>query len=235
MEGRYWDVAKSGMTARSAPLEDERNDKILEIDTGKPYYSSKRRNNIYSSSLPLASDQLSHSFTTVPDSPSKDSTIAQRSIPSPSSSVDRQQSLSPLRFPIVDGCDYGESPQFFSASSRPPSSRKGLFTPAKSECSRSLFSGYLDCPNYMADTESSKAKVRSQSAPKQRPEFEVLGSARRAPGGYGLGQQQQQQSGSALAMAAAAQRSASSLHSKFTNKAYPGSGRLDRLGMPIRI
>lgn len=226
MEERYWDSYKLGIAATSAPLDDERNAKILEIDTGKPHYSSKRKINMYPSSSPLASDQLSQSFTTLPDSPSKDSTVVQRSIPSPSLSMDMQQSLSPLRFPIADGCDYGESPLFFSASSRPPSSRRGQFsTPAKSECSRSLFSGCSDYPNYMANTESSRAKVRSQSAPRQRLEFEKSGSARRVSGGYGLAQQQQ--SGSA----GAAQRSAASLlHAKFTSKAYPGSGRLDRLG-----
>ena len=219
MEERYCDnTTKSGM------VDDEKNAKILEIDTGKPHYGSgskrKSSNYVHSSCSPLTSDQLSHSFTTMPDSPSKDSTIAQQSIPR-SSSVD-MQSLSPLRFPIADGCDYIESPQFFSASSsRPPSSRRGPFTPAKSECSRSLFSGYSDYPNFMANTESSRAKVRSQSAPKQRPEFGKFGSMWRTSAGHGFGQQQ---SGSA----AAQRSSSSSLHAKFTNKAYPGSGRLDR-------
>ncbi|ONM14829.1 Calmodulin binding protein [Zea mays] len=121
---------------------------------------------------------------------------------------------------IAELCD---SPQFFSATSRPGSSRRGgAFTPAaKSECSRSLFGGYSDCPNYMANTESFRAKARSQSAPKQRPQqqYEKSGSLRRA-------------SAHALAAGpAAAQRSVASLHAM---KAYPGSGRLDRLGMPVR-
>lgn len=232
MEERYgWGAAKPGMVAVSASLDDERNAKILEVDTGKPHHSNPKRkssNYVNSSCSPLASDQFSHSFTTVADSPSKDSTVAQRSVPSPSS-VDMQQSLSPLCFPIVDDFGYGESPQFFSASSRPASSRRGPFTPSKSECSRSLFSGYSDYPNYMANTESSKAKVRSHSAPRQRPDYEKSGSMRRVSG-HGLGQQL-----GIAAAEAAAQRSSSSLLAKFANKAYPGSGRLDRMGMPVRI
>ncbi|KAJ6804162.1 putative protein IQ-DOMAIN 1 [Iris pallida] len=224
MEERYWDSrkpTKSGaVVATSVPIDDEKNAKILEVDTGKPRFNARRKSSHQYSCSTAASDQNSRSFNTV-DSPSKDSTVVQRSIPSPST-VD-MQSPSPLCFPVVDGGDFGESPQFFSASSRPGTSRKGgLFAPAKSECSGSLFSACSDYPSYMANTESSRAKVRSQSAPKQRPEFEKSGSVGRVSG---LGMQQ---AGSTV------QRT-SSLQSKFANKAYPGSGRLDRLGMPVRV
>ncbi|KAG8376072.1 hypothetical protein BUALT_Bualt09G0025500 [Buddleja alternifolia] len=48
----------------------------------------------------------------------------------------------------------------------------GPVTPAKSVCTESYFrsSSGGDKPNYMAKTQSFKAKLRSQSAPKQRPE-----------------------------------------------------------------
>nr|XP_010919245.1 protein IQ-DOMAIN 1 [Elaeis guineensis]XP_029119910.1 protein IQ-DOMAIN 1 [Elaeis guineensis] len=224
MEERYWDSREAAAKAGAA-MDDEKNAKILEVDPGKPQFNLKRRgNNLHSSCSTLASDQNNRSFAAMPDSPSKDSTIAQLSIPSPSS-VDMPQSLSPLRFHLPEPGEFGESPQFYSATSRPGSSRRGgAFTPSKSECSRSLFSGYSDYPNYMANTESSRAKVRSHSAPKQRPEFENSGSIKRLSG-QGLGQQHP---------GASAQRS-SSLHAKFANKAYPGSGRLDRLGMPVRL
>ncbi|KAL0913121.1 hypothetical protein M5K25_016555 [Dendrobium thyrsiflorum] len=213
MEERYWDGREV-----SKIVEDDKNAKILEVDTGKPtkFNSKRRNNNFLSSSSPMNSDQNTRSLTAAPDSPSKDSTTAQLSISSPSSSVDMRRSLSPLRFPIVEPEDLGGSPQFFSATSLAGSSRRVALTPAKSDYSRSLFSGYSDHPNYMANTESSRAKARSQSAPKQRPEYEKSSSIKRFSG-QGLGGQK------------------SSLHAKFVNKAYPGSGRLDRLGMPMRM
>ncbi|CAD5170763.1 unnamed protein product [Musa acuminata subsp. malaccensis] len=203
VEERYWDDPESARkTGAGVSVDDEKNAKILEVDPGKPQYHHKRRNTyVHSSSSTLTSDQNSYSFVTLPGSPSMESTGAQRSFPG-------QQSMVHLMLPFEAG-EYGESPQFCSASSRPGSSRKGPFTPSKSECSQSLCCGYSDHPNYMANTESSKAKVRSHSAPKQRPD-------RHDP------------------WAPLAQRS-SSLHANFSIKAYPGSGRLDRSGMPVRI
>lgn len=97
---------------------------------------------------------------------------------------------------------------------------RGPFAPCKSDGSRSCLSGYSDHPNYMSYTESSKAKVRSLSAPRQRPQFEISGITKRySVYGYGdarLGTQR-----------------VSAMHANFASKAYPGSGRLDRLGMPV--
>jgi len=218
-------------------MDDEKNAKILEVDNGnKPgRYASKRRgggvgggnHHHQSPCSTMTSDQNSRSYATMPESPSKDSTTAQQSMPSPSS-VGMAEALSPLRMP-VDIAELCDSPQFFSATSRPGSSRRGPFTPTKSECSRSLFGGYSDYPNYMANTESFRAKARSQSAPKQRPQYEKSSSLRKASAHtFATGPCAPTTAG------AAAQRSAASLHAKFTNKAYPGSGRLDRLGMPVR-
>nr|CAB3487972.1 unnamed protein product [Digitaria exilis] len=216
-------------------MDDEKNAKILEVDNGKPgRYTSKRRgggNHHQSPCSTMTSDQNSRSYATMPESPSKDSTTAQQSVPSPPSvGMGGDALMSSLHLP-VDIAELCDSPQFFSAtSSRPGSSRRGPFTPTKSECSRSLFGGYSDYPNYMANTESFRAKARSQSAPKQRPQYEKSSSLRKASAAQAFAAGQQ----CAAAAAAAPQRSASSLHAKFTNKAYPGSGRLDRLGMPVK-
>ena len=72
---------------------------------------------------------------------------------------------------VYEYYDYGEdnvfstaqnSPQFNSAKS---GGKRGPFT-SRSEYAESLFEGYFSFPNYVANTKSSKAKVRSQSAPK---------------------------------------------------------------------
>lgn len=207
IEEKYWD--------------DEQNDKILEVDPGKPKYGSSRRQTnphnyhpMHSSSSTHISDPNSRSFSTVLESPSKDSTAAQLSVPSPTS-VEMEHSLSPIRLPIVTSV-LGESPQFYSATSRATGARRGPFTPAKSECS---FGGYTDYPNYMANTESFKAKARSQSAPKQRPEHEKFGSGRRVlTSGHGTRD---------------TQRSAFSIQANIAKKGYPGSGKLDRFGIPV--
>lgn len=46
----------------------------------------------------------------------------------------------------------------------------GPESPAKSLCGDGFLGPYLNCPSYMANTQSFRAKLRSQSAPKQRPE-----------------------------------------------------------------
>ncbi|KAF8413112.1 hypothetical protein HHK36_001088 [Tetracentron sinense] len=221
MEERSWENRREVSSLKTGPTDDERSDKILEIDTGKPQFNSKRRNSLLFPQHTWGSDRNSQSFTTL-DSPSKDST-ARQSIPSPSSG--EVQSINPLKFPQeVDDTAFrtaDNSPQFYSASSRPGSAKRGPFTPTKSDCSRSFLSAYSDHPNYMANTESFRAKVRSQSAPKQRPEFEKSNSTKRYSV-HGFGDTR-----------SSAQKAAV-LHANFTNKVYPGSGRLDRHGIPTR-
>lgn len=63
------------------------------------------------------------------------------------------------------------SPQFLSASkANEATGNMGPSTPSKSrEYAQSYFHACCTFPSYMANTESSSAKVRSHSAPKQRP------------------------------------------------------------------
>ncbi|KAK2404666.1 Protein of unknown function (DUF4005) [Trifolium repens] len=122
--------------SKNRQVDNQKSDKILEVDTWKPH-----------------------------DSPSKHSTKPQN------------QSLSRTA---------DNSPQTYSASSKTGNGvRRGTpFTPTRSECSWSFLGGYSGYPNYMANTESSKAKVRSQSAPRQRLEFERCSSTRKPFQGF---------------------------------------------------
>lgn len=214
MDDQTWDHQVP--LAGTGTIDDDKSDKILEIDTGKPHITPKRRNLFHSSHLSLSADQYSHSFTTTKDS------TAHQTVPSPSSC--EVQSLSPLKFShVVEEalCTAENSPQFYSASSRGGSSKRSPFTPSRSDGSRNFLNGYYGNPNYMCNTESSKAKARSLSAPKQRPQYERSSSTRRYSV-FGFGEPR---SGSA--------QHASALRASFSSKAYPGSGRLDKLGMPV--
>ncbi|KAJ6701667.1 CALMODULIN-BINDING PROTEIN [Salix koriyanagi] len=213
MDGQTWDHQLP--LAETGTVDDDQSDKILEIDTGKPHVTLKRRNLFHSSHLSLSADQYSHSFSTTKDS------TAHQTVPSPSSC--EVQSLSPLKFSheVEEAfCTADNSPQFHSASSRGGGSKRSPFTPSRSDGSRNPLIGYSDYPNYMCNTESSRARVRSLSAPKQRPQYERSSSTKRYSV-FGFGERR------------SSGVHASGLRASNSSKAYPGSGRLDRLGMPI--
>lgn len=67
-----------------------------------------------------------------------------------------------------------EQHKFSTAQSTPRFAYSGRLntptTPAKSVCGESFIRPYSNHPSYMAKTQSFRAKVRSLSAPKQRPE-----------------------------------------------------------------
>ncbi|XP_027335783.1 protein IQ-DOMAIN 14-like [Abrus precatorius] len=208
-----WNQGSSLIRAYSS--NDERNDRILEIDSGKPHSTPKRRNLSFSNSNALGSDHYSKSLNST-----KESTSLQ-SVQSPYCEV---QSYSSQKINEVEEspfCTADNSPQYLSATSKDDGFRRSPFTPTKSDGSRSYLRGYSDYPSYMAYTESSKAKVRSLSAPKQRPQYErsTSSSNRYSLNGFDVSR--------------LATHKASAMHTSFYNKAYPGSGRLDKLGMPV--
>lgn len=100
--------------------------------------------------------------------------------PIPSSLTDISAQGSSRHFEDYSVCTAQSSPQDHSAVSKPNPSRTPFAFPTP-ECVQSLSFEYPMFPSYMANTESSRAKVRSQSAPKTRPEsFERQSSRRKA-------------------------------------------------------
>ncbi|GLU21056.1 hypothetical protein SLE2022_372210 [Rubroshorea leprosula] len=163
--------------------DDGKSDKILEVDTWKPHLTFQQSNrNFKTSQHGLSSDYNNYSFMTF-DSPRKFPTKASSPVPSVSSG----DVLSPrsMKYPgekdeaVLLTAD--NSPRVLSASSRHGNSaRRSPCTSTRSEGSWGYFGGYSGHQNYMANTESSRAKYRSQSAPRQRLEFVNHGSMRRS-------------------------------------------------------
>ncbi|PKU64431.1 hypothetical protein MA16_Dca018993 [Dendrobium catenatum] len=102
------------------------------IDNEKLRFYSKRKNclcHLQYSCCSVKSNYSARSLATEPKSLSTPS----------SSSIDPYQLSS------------GESAQYYSAASQHVNSRKGPFTPVKTERSRSFFKGYSNYANYMAN------------------------------------------------------------------------------------
>ncbi|XP_019452819.1 PREDICTED: protein IQ-DOMAIN 32-like isoform X1 [Lupinus angustifolius] len=169
-------------TLKNGHLDDEKSDKILEVDTWKPNFKSHHAGgSSFQTSqhyYNLSSDYNNNnkSFMAYESSPSKRSTKALNQ------SLSSREVLQLSSLKLNKGKEElasrtsNNSPQTFSASSK-SGARRGPFTPTRSECSWGYFNGYMGYPNYMANTESSRAKVRSQSAPRQRLEFDRYGSS----------------------------------------------------------
>lgn len=131
--------------------------KIVEIDTCRPKSRSRRMNvSVSECGDDPTYQNLSSTF------PSQ--TPARLSIPECRSYRDLDWGLA------LDECRFStaqSTPRF----AYPAGSQTGMpATPAKSVCEETFFQRYSNFPNYMANTKSFRAKLRSHSAPKQRPE-----------------------------------------------------------------
>ncbi|XP_057798562.1 protein IQ-DOMAIN 24-like [Salvia miltiorrhiza] len=126
--------------------DDERSDKILEVDTWKPRESTTRRASPAAQSS-SATGQECLKIISLPRLSAK----LEKPDPSISSSAKEVEQVAVWTA---------------ESSPRPNTNLRGMFTPTRSECD------YLTHPNYMANTESSRAKLRSQSVPKQRMQLD---------------------------------------------------------------
>ncbi|GER45016.1 IQ domain-containing protein [Striga asiatica] len=127
--------------------------KIVEIDTYKPRLRSRKTST-------LTSEYYDDPYFQAMSSP----------IPCPIISIPSRNHSQDFDWGLFVPEDY----KFATAQNTP---RFGCSaTMAKSVCGESLFGPYSNCPGYMANTQSFRAKLRSHSAPKQRP---VLGPNKR--------------------------------------------------------
>ncbi|KAL6006062.1 IQ-domain [Asimina triloba] len=132
--------------------------KIVEIDTCRPKSRSRRTN-------PSMSD-----YSDDPHSQTLSSPLPHCHIPA-RLSIPQCRDLPDFGWGLA-----GDEYRFSTAQSTPRfansnGSNVGMpVTPAKSVCAETFFRRCSNYPNYMANTQSSRAKLRSHSAPRQRPE-----------------------------------------------------------------
>ncbi|CAJ1977166.1 unnamed protein product [Sphenostylis stenocarpa] len=199
----------------------EDNIKIVEMDVGETKYNSRSRS---SSVYHLGhEEQSNHRFSTnysTNDSYSKEENY--KVSPPPSALTELSPRACSGHF---EDClsTAQSSPQFYSAVSRTDNSKHpfSFHRPAYAE---SMCYDHPLFPNYMANTESSRAKVRSHSAPKQRPDsFERQPSRRRAS-----------VEGRNVPRPMRMQRSSSHVGATAKNYQYPWSIKLDRSAVSLK-
>ncbi|PNX93179.1 protein IQ-domain 14-like [Trifolium pratense] len=144
---------------------DDQSPKIVEIDTS---YKTRTKSRRFTSTMSECGEELPHCHT-ISSSPLP----GRISIPADCRNHHHQQqqdfdwyfnNLEDTRYPTTHN-----TPRFNHSSMRPNIAPN---TPSKSVCGDTFFKPYYysNFPNYMANTQSFKAKLRSHSAPKQRPE-----------------------------------------------------------------
>ncbi|KAL3505977.1 hypothetical protein ACH5RR_031359 [Cinchona calisaya] len=193
----------------------EENIKIVEMDVGDSKGSTKSRNSYSNNGQ---TERMDHRILT-----NRAFSKQEQISPSPSAITDLSPKACSGHFEEYSFDTTQSSPQYYSAISKPDSSR-GAFAYVRSEFGDSLYHEDPFYPSYMANTESSRAKVRSHSAPKQRPESFERQPSRRRPSIEGRN----------VPRAVRMQRSSSHVGSAAQNYQYPWSIKLDRSSISLK-
>ncbi|XP_019180125.1 PREDICTED: protein IQ-DOMAIN 14 [Ipomoea nil] len=197
----------------------EENIKIVEMDLGDSKEGSMKSRNSYSNH-----GQTEHRFSSYnPSSYSKQETP--QISPAPSAATDQSPRAYSGHFEDYSFNTAQSSPQCYSSSAMAKPDPPRIPVPyARSEYSDSIYTDYPFYPSYMANTKSSQAKVRSHSAPKQRPETFERQPSRRRPSIEGRN----------VPRAVRMQRSSSHVSSAAQNYQYPWSIKLDRSNISLK-
>uniref|UniRef100_A0A2P2KZL6 DUF4005 domain-containing protein n=1 Tax=Rhizophora mucronata TaxID=61149 RepID=A0A2P2KZL6_RHIMU len=199
----------------------EEDIKIVEMDLGEPKGSVKGRNSYTHNPR---TEQAEHRLPTYCASNyalSKEENC--HNSPEPSALTNMSPRICSGHFEDYSFSTAQSSPQYYSAISKPDPSRIPFAFP-RPDYAESLSYDHPLYPNYMANTESFTAKVRSHSAPKQRPDsFERQPSRRRTS-----------MEGRNVPRAVRMQRSSSHVWSTAQNFQYPWSVKLDRSAVSLR-
>ncbi|KAG8370258.1 hypothetical protein BUALT_Bualt14G0098200 [Buddleja alternifolia] len=196
----------------------EENIKIVEMDLGDHYKPITKARNSYSNHMHI--DRTTESRISTPRPSIKHENRHQIS-PSPSAITDMSPRTCSNHFDEYLLGTTQSSPQCYSALSKPNPAALPFSYP-RSEYAESLYCEYQFYPNYMANTESSRAKVRSHSAPKQRPVETVERQLSR-----------RKLEGRNVPRAVRMQRSSSIVGSTSQNYQYPWSVKLDRSAVSL--
>ncbi|XVF38278.1 hypothetical protein REPUB_Repub20aG0086800 [Reevesia pubescens] len=202
----------------------EENIKIVEMDLGDSKGSLKSRNS--DSHHPQAKREVvEHRFSTYCSSNRAYSMQDNYQVsPAPSALTDMSPRACSGHFEDCSFSTAQNSPQCCSAISKPDPSKLPFEFP-RPEYAETMSYDYPLFPNYMANTESSRAKVRSQSAPKSRPDsFERQPSRRRAS----------MEGRNHVPRAVRMQRSSSHVGATAQNYHYPWSIKLDRSAVSLK-
>lgn len=201
----------------------EENIKIVEMDLGESKGSLKSRNSYSSNHTQNEREEnRTSTYYAVQCAYSKQDNY--QASPVPSALTELSPRACSGHFEDYSFTTAQSSPQYYSAVSKPEPTRIPFAFP-RPDYAETMSYDYPLFPNYMANTESSRAKARSQSAPKQRPpdSIERQPSRRRVS-----------MEGRNVPRAVRMQRSSSHVGSTAQNYQYPWSIKLDKSTVSLK-